>query len=602
MREQLPTFQFGLEWPRDTDLLARVMFCIQRGGEFVLEGRKVGAPRFDLYREMQSILWPDDEHHDWSDLILKTILAESITVIQGPKDSSKTRTMVKYLLTDYFCFPKITLVLMSSTKLQGLELRGWGDLKSLYSRAQQVWKEMPGYMVNSLHGVFTDAVGDNWEPRDMRKGIICIPCIEANGDWKGLEEYTGIKQVRRRLCGDEVQFMKAPYLTSLANLRKGNFKGVFVGNPIGENDPLDKLAEPKLGWSSIGEITTTTTWKNAWDGVTIQLFGPDSPNIRNPGKYDPWMLDQSDIDFIVAHWGMDSAEYWNQAAGVRRPGISKRYVINREMVKQFGAEDVVSWRGTEIIRGLALDAGYGGDRCISLPWEFGLEINGAQVLSFGDPTLVPVKVYPMTVPEEQRLLAEDQIAVFVRNQCEKLNIPAKNVFYDSTGRGSLGTSFARLWSSDVNPVECGGNPTQRPVCSDLFIIDDKTGERRLKRADEHYSKRITEYHFSLRYAIEGRQVRQIPKSAVEELSHREWMLVKGNKIEIEPKDETKKRLGRSPDIGDASVIACEGARRLGFIISRLQGRERMVADDRWKKDLKRRAEEFNRSYALDYTA
>ena len=600
MREELPKEQYGLEWPHGGTHLDRVLYCIRHGGQFECRGKPAGAPLFDLYRDMQTLLWPEDVHHRWSDLMLRTILDQSITVVQGPKDTSKTRTIVKYALCDYACFPENTLILMSSTKIEGLELRGWGDLKTLYRRALKVWPAMPGYMINSLHGLFTDAVGDNWEPRDMRKGIMCIPCIDGNGDWKGLEEYTGIKQERRRLLGEEVQFMKPPYLTVLSNLRKGNFKGVFMGNPIGENDPLDKLAEPKDGWESLPEITTTTTWENAWGGVTIQLFGPDSPNIETPGKYDPWMLDAADISFIVEHWGTDSAEYWNQAAGVRKPGISKRYVITEEMVRKFGAREQVVWRGTPTTRGYSLDASYGGDRCIGVPWEFGKDINDLMVLAFGEPTLVPVKVYPKTVAEEERVLAEDQIAEFVRKQCESLNIPPKNVFFDSTGRGSLGTSFARLWSIEVNPVEFGGNPTRRPASNDTYLFDEKTGEKRLKRADEEFSKLVTEFYFSLRYAMEGRQIRSLPKSAIEELCKREWILVKGTKKEIEPKAETKKRLGRSPDIADAAVIAVEGARRLGFEINRLQGKPAKDYDERWKNDLRQRAKQLHQSYALNY--
>lgn len=600
-REQLPTLQFGLQWSADYTLLARVLYCIRAGGEFDQGGRKVGAPLFDLYRLMQTILWPEDEHHAWSDLILQTILDESITVVQGPKDTSKTRTMAKYALTDYFCFPDNTLILMSSTKLEGLELRGWGDVKTLYRRAQKVWPDCPGYMVNSLHGVFTDAVGDNWEPRDLRKGIIGIPMVQANGDWKGLEEYTGIKQDRRRLIGDEVQFMKPPYLATLANLKKGNFKGVFTGNPIGENDPLDRLAEPKEGWDSIGEITTTTTWKNAWGGVTIQLYGPDSPNIREPGRYDPWMLGQEDIDFIVEHWGLESAEYWNQAAGVRRPGISQRYVITPELVRQFGAQEKVVWRGTQTFGGFALDASYGGDRCMGMPFEWGTDINGLTVLRLFEPILVPVKVYGPKESVEDMMIAEDQIATFVRDHCLKLNIPPRAVFFDSTGRGALGTAFARVWSADVNPIEFGGAPTARPVCSDMYKLDETTKQRRLVRADEHYSKFVTELYFSLRYAIEGRQIRMLPNSALEELRRREWKLVKGNKKEIETKLETKKKLGRSPDIADATVIACEGARRMGFLIKRLEAKP-PEEDLRWQRTLRDRAAQLKKSYELTYTS
>jgi hypothetical protein len=149
-------------------------------------------------------------------------------------------------------------------------------------------------------------------------------------------------------------------------------------------------------------------------------------------------------------------------------------------------------------------------------------------------------------------------------------------------------------------VEFGGKPTERPVCNDLYIIDDKTKQRRLKRADEHYSKRVTEFWFSLRYAIEGRQVRSIPSEVVDELAAREWTTVKGDKKEIESKEDTKKRLGRSPDMADWAVIALEGARRLGFPIRRMENREAIEEKEDWKEDLKRRVQKFKKGFVLDY--
>lgn len=49
----------------------------------------------------------------------------------------------------------------------------------------------------------------------------------------------------------------------------------------------------------------------------------------------------------------------------------------------------------------------------------------------------------------------------------------------------------------------------------------------------------------------------------------------GNKIEVEPKSDPKKkedlkrRLGKSPDLFDYLAVGVEGARRLGFTIGRL---------------------------------
>jgi len=326
--------RYGLKWDMSvTTPLQIELHMIRNGGRWKEKnGKMVGEGLFHHYRALQTILWPDDDHHEWSDLQLKTILENRITAIQGCRDSGKTHNALsKFSLTDYFCFPDETLILLSSTDIRGLELRVWGDLKDLFGRAKEIWPECPGNVMDSMHGIFTDELNEESEVRDIRKGIICIPCVENNGAWKGLAKYCGIKQKRRRLLADEFQLMHPPYLASLANLNKAgsDFKFVCVGNPIGEGDPLDKVAEPIGGWDSLGEITETTTWKNRMGGTTIQLYGPDSPAIRHPGKYS-YLIDQGDIDYIVSYWGKDSPEYWNQATGVRRPGAFSNRVLTRQ--------------------------------------------------------------------------------------------------------------------------------------------------------------------------------------------------------------------------------------------------------------------------------
>jgi hypothetical protein len=197
--------------------------------------------------------------------------------------------------------------------------------------------------------------------------------------------------------------------------------------------------------------------------------------------------------------------------------------------------------------------------------------------------------------------SEDQIADYVRMECEQAGIPPDCVFFDATGRGSLGTAFARLWSADVNPVEFGGNPTTRPVSQDIFTIDEKTKIRRLKLCTEQYSKFVTELWFSVRYTIESDQLRNLPADVMEEGCQREWKIVRGDRIEIETKSEMKERTGRSPDLFDWLATAIEGARRKGFMISKLAN-EQVGNNAGWMKDLERRSKALASTGRLNYAA
>jgi hypothetical protein len=312
---------YGLNWPNTYKSDLQIEFeMIRAGGTMTFNGKKYGLGLFGHHRAAQSILWPEDDHHRWSDLILKTFCEERITVIQGPRDCGKTRTLSKWTLVDYWCSPQNTLTIMTSTGIRELELRVWGDIKSLFERAKDRFPWLAGQMNQANHGVFTDSLDDKGDIRDMRKGILCVPCLTGEGEWKGLESFVGIKQTRRRLIGDELQFIPALYVNTLDAFDKGDFKGGFLGNPIGGNGKaLDKIAEPRSGWSSIGEITKTTTWRNKYDGVTINLVGPDCPNFdpETLNKF-PYLIDQSDIDKILKRNGKSSTRYWSMAMGVRK--------------------------------------------------------------------------------------------------------------------------------------------------------------------------------------------------------------------------------------------------------------------------------------------
>ena len=157
--------------------------------------------------------------------MLREILNNRITAITGARDSGKTHVaLARFSLTDYFTFPNETLILISSTDLRGLQLRVWGDIKDMLTKAKERYPLLPGNVVESLHGVFTDKLSEDTPVRDIRKGIICIPCLDRKGTWVGgLEKFVGIKQKRRRVLGDEVQFMHAEYLTILSNLDEGDF-------------------------------------------------------------------------------------------------------------------------------------------------------------------------------------------------------------------------------------------------------------------------------------------------------------------------------------------------------------------------------------------
>jgi len=371
-----------------------------------------------------------------------------------------------------------------------------------------------------------------------------------------------------------------------------------LGNPSDILDPLGIAAEPKDGWSSHLEPSKTEVWDTKfYNGRCINLVGTDSPNFDFPElkneKY-PYLVSQKKINETISAFTKDSYEYFSQCVGVMKISQLARRVLTRDLCVQFHVSDKAVWAGEQRTIIGATDASYGGDRCVGGHAEFGKCSDEKQRLMF-----YPHHIVPVTVGGEIPMAAEDSISIHQKAYSESNGVLPENYFHDSTGRGSLGTSLSRIWSSACNPVEFGGAPTKRPVTNDTYINDPKTGERRLQRCNEKYSKLVTELWWSMRLAIEADQIRGLSQEVIDEFCMREWDRVAGDRIEVESKIDMKKRTRKSPDLADWAVIILEGARRRGFQIAKLSNLEETNSlTNRWLEDLSEKRFKWHRSKSV----
>lgn len=593
--------KYGAKWPAESSALDIEMACIRAGGSWVgKSGGQCGAGLFEHYRNLQDLIWPNLDRHRWSNLCLREQVQNKVTVLMGAASCGKTHEAAKFALSYYFVWPDETLVLISSTDLRGLELRVWGEIKMLHEQAIARFPQLSGELLESKHAITTDIIDEDGDTRDLRKGIIGIPCIQG-GRFIGLGKWTGIKQKRILLVADESQFMGSSFLSAFSNLDKNeNFQATVLGNPADVLDPLGRAAEPKDGWSAHMEPDKTECWDTRFmNGRCVNLIGTDSPNFdypaEKPAKY-PYLISRAKIETTAAFFGKDTLEYSSQCIGSMRVSTMSRRVITTDLCRQFKAQEPVIWSGKPRTKVYAVDAAYGGDRCVAGYVEFGETLDGKVKVLCQRPKIIPISVRSGDSPE-------DQIATYVKDDCEREGIQPKFMFHDATGRGSLGTALARIWSAMTNPVEFGGAVTKRPVSLDMFVMDPQTHERRLKTCAEHYSKFVTELWFSIRYLIEASQLAGLPTEVMEELAMREWYKVGGQgieRIEIESKIEMKKRAGRSPDLADWLAIAIEGSRRNGLQISRLASEENEGPRWDWLKTKANEMQQMEQRHQLMY--
>lgn len=564
--------RYGKVWPAGTTSL-KVEFGMIKNGAALYAAQNTSLAFH--YRQACKMLWPHIDWHRWTHLCNEEIRRPNakVTVIAGAGSTGKTCGSGWEYLTEYYVSPHDTLVLISSTDLSSLEGRVWGEIKMLHEMAVDRYPDLPGYLLDSKHCITTDRLekdeyDEQTATRDLRKGVMVVPTIQANKN-VGLGKWIGRKQTHMRLIADDCTAMSPNFLSAFANLNNNiDFQAIVLGNPSDILDPLGVAAEPKDGWGAHLEPTKTEVWDTKfYNGRCINLVGTDSPNFDHPSDQParyPYLVSGKKIEETLTAFDKNSYEYYSQCVGVFKISQLARRVVTRDLCRQFNVRHNAVWLGEKLTQVAALDSSYGGDRCVGGHAEFGKCSDGQIRLQFYPPHIVPVRA-GTGVPMD----AEDSISEYESQYCRSRSIPPENFFHDSTGRGSLGTSLARVWSSACHPVEFGGAPTKRPVTMDTFIVDRTTRIKRLKRCDEHYSKLVSELAFSVRYAIEADQIRGLPEDVMEELCQREWDRVANDKLEVESKVDMKKRIRKSPDLADWAAIIVEGARRLGFEIKRL---------------------------------
>lgn len=583
--------KYNLKWAAEANPVLIEQEMIWRGGRWRKKDETMAGEGMEFhFKALMKLLWPWITWHSWTELQVKCYLNYRIIGQIGCASSGKSFVAAACVLTDYYCFPHSTTVLVSSTTRDSLEMRVWGEIKKLHKSAKELHDFLPGYLIEGKQRIVSDPKTEASEGRDFRNGLVGVACKRGQA-FQGMEEYVGIKNKHLRMIADELQFLPRQFVDAISNMNKNkDFKCVGSGNPKDTTDALGVLCEPAIhlgGWDGgIDQTPKTKTWEIRFpQGICIQLPGSDSPNLD--GRLGIPLITQEHIDADIKFYGKDSIQYSMMDEGRMPRGQGTRRVITRQLCLKHGAMEEPLWLNSTRTRIGALDAAYrgvGGDRCVFMELAFGMNSERKLILALVDTMVIPIKDSPIETPE-------DQIALQVKDQCERRWIKPDNFGFDSTGRGSLMAAFARLWSPHVVPVEFGGSPTERPVSNGLDVV-----------CKDYYSKFVTELWYSVRLVIEGDQFRGMTDDVMAEGCSREWTIVGANKIEVEPKDKTKLKIGRSPDLFDTLVTGVEVARRRGFKIERIINPIHHNRSERWKEDLRDRAKALWSNHSLNYKA
>jgi hypothetical protein len=617
---------YGLSWAEVLPPVYREMQMVQKGGQWKgSKGQTIGNGLFFHFKELAKLIWGAEFiWHRWADFFLENWLKYKYVGVMGPKNSSKSCCAAVFHLLDYYCFPSCTTTIVCSTTKEDMEDRVWGEIKRYHRLAQNAYEWLPGHLIEGRMRLVTDDRDEAWEGRDFRNGFVGLPCKKGN-TFVGLSSFVGRKNKRVRMLGDELQFLPASFLDATANLDgsggRCDFKLTGMGNPSEITNSLGMLCEPSMemgGWESgIDQQPKTKCWPTRInsDGICVQLPGSDSPNMDSPPESAPpfpFLITRKQLETDAARWGTDDWHYMMFDEGRMPRGQGSRRVITRQLCERGRAKDEPVWKDSNRIRIGSLDAAFravGGDRCVFTRAEFGVEApvlvdakDGSLLISqeIEAPSgrtifaMIEQKIIPISAAESRGAAltieeAEDQIVKFVMAECQTHSIPPEHFGFDAGMKASLVAAFARLWSPKVVPIDFGGKPTERKVSREIELT-----------CREYYFNFVTELWYSTRMVIDAGQFRGLTENVMLEGCKREFEKVAGNKIQVEPKDEMKKKTGESPDCFDSLVIAIEMARRLGFVIAKFESTPASEESAVWKREVMQKAKSFWRSGQLSH--
>jgi hypothetical protein len=545
---------YGLEWPEGTPQIVIEFKCFQ----LAKEKRKIGRVKSAFHHALNIIqlLWPDELVSIKRNHVLNTYFLDTLydlckfehLAITGPASSGKTYTSAVFILINFYSAPDQTSCLVSTTARQDAERRVWGDIKKLHRGAKFTENMLPeiGEIIEYAGCIVYNPAkiaNKDFNVRDFRHGIMVVPTGGDSSGEEALNKIMGTKNQNVIWMVDEGPAMPADIMSPRANLEANpSFMFVMVGNAQYKTDPHGRACEPKEGWSSINPSM------KRWRGKTLNvlfLHGEKSPN----DLYDSKALLKSELQYpklsnrfmreAIAEfagngdieYGLNTQHYWRFAIGFWMGSDEQQTVLSEGYIKMHKADAPPEPWGINRVRFFGgFDPGFtaGGDA------------NSVMFISFG----FTMKGKPQIVFETDSI----EIRPAVTDRKEYASAVADEVVKQARDK------------RDTDPQDFGGD-----ISSDGGITFDAiskewglTGFQLLSSLEASsmakYANRVTQYWMGLRDLIATGIVRgfNINSKYAKDLFERRYTSEQ-KMFKVEKKKDMKKRIGRSPDNGDAAA-------------------------------------------------
>lgn len=525
------------------------------------------------FKNAWRIMWPEYEWSDWVELLIHAWCNYKWIAVIGCERASKTYTSAHIAWLDYCANPFTTLTSLTTVTFEGLKLRMWSDVL----RASETARVKQPFQIRSSTNemrVYPTESGKDAAEKFQIHGMAVNHTKDAEGRIRGGHA------PRRRIFLDEAQDIAPAIYEAMINpMSAPDAKCAMLSNPVEKVSKFGDQCEPKGGWSSVSD--TDFMWETKMGGICLHFDGLQSPNIKHFPKTFTGIITQKNIDEVILRHGENSVQYWALVRGWFPPdGLVSRIFPSQVIEK--AKERIMFDYATDPCA--SLDPAFESDECVLHFGAKGKIRDGRVAINAVASEALKLEMGTKVEPKDY------QIAHQVMEKCKERRIAPKNFIMDRSGGGrGVFAILQKEWSYDIHGIDYGGEATERPVRAD--------GK---DKACDVYKKFVTELWFrASECCADGilGGLNNVDPKTTDDLYSRRYEIKQdtdGTKQIAESKVEMKKRLGRSPDNGDAFTQFGELLIREGHGPGRLKGSQ--TSNSMWSQS-KTRAVKASRRYS-----
>jgi hypothetical protein len=533
--------KYGVFVPKGGSLLALELQCYRenRGAELG------GLGQLEHFKRAWRLAWPNFAWNDWVEMLVAAWCESRMVVVIGHTRASKTYGTAHAAFLDYCAAPAETMTSLTTVTFEGLKLRMWADLMMAMESASFPAMGMFDARASSNEMKVKPAGAGKADDKFIMEGFATSRTKDSAGRIQGKHAR------RRRVILDEAQELPDLVYRALANAKSApDFKGVLLANPVDKLTEFGAQCEPEGGWGSVHD--SDLVWRTKDGGTCLHFDGLQSPNVKAGKVIFDFMIRPDYIEEIRRNYGEDSLEWWMYVRGFFPPDGTVSRVWGETMIDRVKPGLAFDFAP---VRCASLDPAFEHDDCALIFADRGKLRDGQHALNCVKSEKVPVKSGRGVEPKDY------QIAHAVMARCREEKVAPADFIMDKTGGGrGVFAILQKEWSYEIHGIDYGGAATARAL---------KVGET--DKCEDMFDRFVSELWFRTRaFAEEGLLggLGNLDAKTEQDLAARRYAVRKTgerSKQAVETKTEMKKRLGRSPDFGDAFCQLGELMARKGLL-------------------------------------